>query len=119
MFKMAPQAGERALDVAVFEDQDFSSFNTTAFEALVRKTLDPGWQSIIRVQSKQDEEQTCIYGKLQSEDLRLMILTLEPGEAVIIEAQLTPATLLKGLEDLFAAATPMSSGKQDEHEAEE
>jgi hypothetical protein len=119
MFEMAPKAGTKALDVAIFEDQDFSSFNTNGFEGIIEKTLDSGWQPMIRVESRRDGEQTHIYAKPEGTSLRLMILTLERGEAVIMEARLSPGTLCKWLENPSAAAQSMSSGKQDEHESEE
>jgi hypothetical protein len=118
MFKMAPKAGTKALDVAIFEDQDFSSLNTAELADVVGKTLEPGWQPIICVQSRRDAEQTRIYAKAHGEDLRLMILTLERGEAVIMEARLSPGTLCKWLENPSAVGESMSVGKNDEDELE-
>ena len=97
---IARPAGAKSLEMAIFEDQDFSrGLDHTEFEKLMDKSIRRNWQPLVRVHSRRDSEQTLIYAKDLGKNLKLMIITVEPTEAVVIQVKLSSQELIKWLEN--------------------
>ena len=101
IIKMSGPAGAKTLDLAVFEDQDFygSGQSDTEFDSRVRQILSSAWQPIVRMHSRKDGERVDIYIKTAGKDLRVMLLTRERDEAVLLQAKLDPNRLGEWLEN--------------------
>jgi hypothetical protein len=86
--------GVKGFRMALFEDQDFSSAHSDLdFAAVVRAGLRDGWQPMVRVYSRRQGEHTVIFAKPAGNDLKLLIATVEPDEAVVMQMKLNPERL--------------------------
>jgi hypothetical protein len=97
---IARPAGAKSLELAIFEDQDFSrGLDDPEFERLIDKSVGQSWQPLVRVHSRRDSEQTTIYAKDMGKNFKLMIITLEPSEAVVMQVKISSQELIKCLEN--------------------
>jgi hypothetical protein len=88
-------AGASQLRLAVFEHADLES---EKFSQLTDAVVVHGWKPMIRVRSRNNES-TNIYAQQQGRDLRLLITSLDGGEATFVQVQTRPAQLMKFIDD--------------------
>ena len=97
---LARPAGVHGLKLAVFE-----GFQPPTDSAELRRTIEsslgPGWYPFVRVQSKNksDGETTLIYTYPSGNKLRMMIVNLEPSEAVVLKMELSEHAIEKWLKE--------------------
>ena len=89
-----------SVKVAYFEDQDF---NSTAgffrFRSAINAALTQSWSPLIQVASPKAEEQTYIYLRSAGEKFNVLVVTIEPREACVVQVTLAPQTLAKLLQN--------------------
>lgn len=84
-----------SVKVAYFDDQEFtSSASYTGFKSSMNSVL-TGWSPLIQVASPKEEAQTYIYLREAGEKFNVMVVTIEPREACVVQVNLSPATLVK------------------------
>ena len=88
-------AGASQLRVAVFEHADLESGK---FSQLTDAVVDHEWKPMVRVRSR-NHESTNIYAQQWGRDLRLLITSLDGGEATFVQVQMRPAQLIKFIDD--------------------
>jgi len=117
MVKSARPLGAKGLDMAVFEDlnPDLAG-SSDGFESLMKGSLEPKWQSMVRVFSRRGGEQSYIYSKTHEKDFRLMIFTLDNSGAVLLEFKLKPAQLVEWLRNPELIGKRVQHGVEDELE---
>ena len=85
-----------SVKLAYFEDQDFiSKGGLASFRTSMRAMLDENWSPIIQVASPKDQEQTYIYVREAGEKFKVLVVTIEPREASVVEVDLSPQALAK------------------------
>ena len=85
-----------SVKVAYFEDQNFiSNGGVAGFRALMRARLAAEWSPLIEVAAPRDQEQTYIYLREAGEKFKVLVVTLEPREAVVVQVDLSPQSLAK------------------------
>jgi hypothetical protein len=89
----------RGLEMATFEGLRYSDNSAREFSKLVGDILDDNWKPMVRVQSRRSHEWTGIYVRGDSGKLRMMITTLEQGEATVIELNVSPNQILSWMKD--------------------
>jgi hypothetical protein len=96
----ARPAGVHGLKLAVFEGFQPSN-DSQDVRRLVESSLGPGWYPFVRVQSKgkHDGETTLIYTYPCGNKLRMMIVNLEPSEAVVLKMELSEHAIEKWLKE--------------------
>lgn len=88
-----------SVKVAYFDDQEFkSSGSYAAFRSTMNSAL-PGWSPLIQVTSPKDEEQTYVYLREAGEKFKVMVVTIEPREACVVQVNLSPENLAKLMRD--------------------
>ena len=93
-------AGVKSFKLAIFEDQDFSDKPGAAqFSSVVQEALTPAWRPLVRVYSRQDGEQTYVYLREAGKDFKLIIVNVEPREAVVVQVKVNPQTLIKWMQE--------------------
>jgi hypothetical protein len=84
-----------SVKVAYFDDQDFRSTSSyTGFKSSMNAVL-TGWNPLIQVASPKEEAQTYIYLREAGEKFNVMVVTIEPREACVVQVNLSPASLAK------------------------
>ncbi|SPF41306.1 conserved exported hypothetical protein [Candidatus Sulfotelmatobacter kueseliae] len=97
MFVARPE-GVSGMKIAFFED-----FKMPADAAdvcrMVESSLGPGWYPFIRVRSRADGETTLIYTSPSGGKMRMMIVSLEPSEATVVELNLSDRAIKRWLKE--------------------
>ena len=84
-----------SVKVAYFDDQDFkANASYSGFKSSMNSVL-IGWSPLIQVASPKDEAQTYIYLREAGEKFNVMVVTIEPREACVVQVNLSPANLAK------------------------
>jgi len=85
-----------SVKVAYFEDQDFgSAAGYPQFKAQMGTTLATNWSPLIQVASPKEQEQTYIYLQDAGEKFKVLVVTLEPRDAFVVQVTVSPQTLAK------------------------
>ncbi len=106
----ARPAGVSGMRLAVFEDfhpssasmHENASLNSSASEDLqhvVERSLGPDWHLFVRTRTQDDSDDTLIYVNLGEAKLQMMIVTIEPNEATVVEMNLSDRALKKWLDE--------------------
>ena len=97
--KAAKPGGVKEFKLAVFEDQDFGAPAENAqFDSEIEKSLGAEWRPLVRVFSRAQGELTRIYAKEAGKDVRLMVVTIEPHEAAVVQVKVDTEMLMKWLD---------------------
>ena len=99
MFFARP-AGVHGFKLAVFEGFQPPT-DSADIRRVIETSLGPGWYPFVRVQSKgeSDGETTLIYTYPCGNKLRMMIVNLEPSEAVVLKMELNEHAIEKWLKE--------------------
>ena len=97
---LARPAGVRGLKLAVFEDFRPPA-DTDDFRRVIENSLGPDWHPFIRVESKRETqgETTLIYMNPSGGQMRMMIVNIEPSEAMILHVNLSEHAIEKWLKE--------------------
>ena len=109
MFFARP-SGVRGLKLAVFEGFQTPD-DAEGVRRVVEKSLGPEWYPFLRVRSngKKKGETTLIYTSPLGDRMRMMIVNLEPSEAVVVKMELSDRAMKKWLKE---------PGEEAEHHAD-
>ena len=89
-----------SVKVAYFEDQEFTSGNgPIGFRAAMNAALAETWNPLIQVMSPKDGEQVYIFVRDEGEKYKVLVITIEPRDASVVQVTLSPASLKKLLQD--------------------
>src|SRR4051812_38366911 len=89
-------AGAGQLRLAVFEHTDLESEEFSQLTDAV--VVGHEWKPMVRVRSRNNES-TNIYVQQQGRDLRLLITSLDGGEATFVQVQIRPTQLIRFIDD--------------------
>ncbi len=106
--KVSRPHGVKQFDMAVFEDARFGPLDERELDEFVRRTVSENWRPMVRVRSRGSNEWTCVYAKEAGRDIRLLIATFEPSEAVVMQYKVNAQRLMEML------ARPERIGRGDE-----
>jgi hypothetical protein len=94
MVKCTQFSGVKDMKMAIFEDQHFAdTASDTQFDEVVRAALDHGWQPLVQSYSRHSGEHNYIYAQYAGKDMKLLLVTLESSEAVVMQVQIDPDRL--------------------------
>lgn len=87
-------AGVKSLKGAIFENQPFvNAASDTRFDEVVRAAMDSGWQPLVQSWDRHTGERTYIYAQDLGKDMKLLVVSLESNEAVVIQVKVNPEKL--------------------------
>lgn len=92
---VAHPAGAGELRLAIFEKTGLEPYR---FSELADSAVGSHWKPIVRVRSR-DHESTNIYAQETGKDLRLLITSLDGGDATFVEVKIKPDKLMKFIDD--------------------
>lgn len=105
MFFVRP-AGVHGLKLAIFEGFRPPT-DSDSFRSVIETSLGPDWHPFVRVQSKGDTngETTMIYMNPTAGQMRMLIVNIEPSEAVVLQMSLSDRAISKWLKEPGEEAT--------------
>ncbi len=97
-------AGVKSLKGAIFENQPFvNAASDTRFDEVVRAAMDSGWQPLVQSWDRHSGERTYIYAQevssKKSSDMKLLVVSLESNEAVVLQVKVDPKKLNDFIEE--------------------
>lgn len=94
-------AGVKSIKLEIFEDLQFDQAPANVeLNELVRSSLDASWRPLVRVYARPGREQTYVYVKEENQkDLKLMVVTLDQENAVVLRVKLNTHALVKFMEN--------------------
>ena len=97
--KIVRPAGVKSFKVAIFEDLNFTAGGGgTGLGAVMRSALSPDWQPLVRIRSR-DGEQVYVYAREAGENIKLMVVTIDRSDAVVVRVKISPKRLSEFLND--------------------
>ena len=99
LVKIVKPAGVKEFKLAVFEDQDFRPGPRDAeFEETVRKSLSRKWQPMLMSRSRLEGNRAYIYSQPSGKDIKLLSVTFERRQAIVVQAKVQPDKLMEFME---------------------
>ncbi|HET9166120.1 MAG TPA: hypothetical protein VFP11_08990 [Candidatus Angelobacter sp.] len=96
-------AGVKSLKGAIFENQPFvNAASDTRFDEVVRAAMDSGWQPLIQSWDRRSGERTYIYAQDLGKDMKVLVVSLESNEAVVLQVKVDPKKLNDFIEETNA-----------------
>ncbi|MBZ5490458.1 MAG: hypothetical protein LAO76_05965 [Acidobacteriia bacterium] len=87
-------AGVKSFKGAIFENQPFvNAASDTRFDEVVRAAMDSGWQPLVQSWDRHTGERTYIYAQDLGKDMRVLAVSLESNEAVVLQVKVDPKKL--------------------------
>lgn len=93
-----------SLKVALFEDQEFGG-DFMKFRASLNEALNLTWTPLVQTFSASDNEQTYIFVRSAGDKWNVLVVTIEPRDATVVQATLSQKSLAQILKD------PESAGR--------
>jgi len=87
---VAHPAGVKHVDLAVFENLDLDDRASSDLAETIR-LAGGDWRPFVRVRNRR--EKVLVYMAQQRSDCKLLVITLEPREATVVEVKLNPESL--------------------------
>ncbi|HEU4874735.1 MAG TPA: hypothetical protein VFT44_16660 [Pyrinomonadaceae bacterium] len=94
--KRIAEAG--SIKLAIFENQDFDG-DFIKFRASLNGALSLNWIPVIQTLSATNKEQTYIFLRGAEEKFNVLVITIEPREATVVQVTLSPKNLAQLLKD--------------------
>ena len=92
--------GVKGFKMALFENQHlFSANRDSGLDDVVQSAGEHGWQSIVKSYSRRGDEHTYIYARPEHKDLKLLIVSVESDEAVVIQVKINPEKLVRFMDE--------------------
>jgi len=87
-------AGVKSFKGAIFENQPFvNAASDTRFDEVVRAAMDSGWQPLVQSWDRRTGERTYIYAQDLGKDMKVLVVSLESNEAVVLQVKVNPEKL--------------------------
>lgn len=99
-----------SIKLAVFEDQKFAG-ELTKFRGLLNTALNQTWSPLVQTLSATDDEQVYIFVREAGDKYNVLVITIEPREATVVQVTLSPKNLALLMKD------PEGTGKAITEEA--
>jgi hypothetical protein len=106
--KRLAEAG--SIKLAVFEDQRFAG-ELPKFRSTLNAALNETWSPLVQTLSATDQEQTYVYLRESGDKFNVLVITIEPRDATVVQVTLSPENLKLLLKD------PEGTGKAITEEA--
>ena len=98
--RVAHPEGTSGLRLAIFDDIDPAVRpDSSEFDGFMQRTLGPDFHPFVRVRSNRDGEQTYIYTKDNKGGWDMLLVTVEPTEAVVVKMRLNQDAMRRWVDD--------------------
>ena len=99
-----------SVKLAVFENQEFAG-KFMKFRSTLNAALNETWMPLVQTVSATSDEQTYIFLREAGEKFNVMVITIEPRDATVVQVTLSPKNLALLMKD------PEGTGKAIAEEA--
>lgn len=106
--RLAQPEGVTDVRLATFEGSGLSRVaGDASFGQLLQRVTEDGWSPLVRVRSRRQGQMTAVHVRRDGGHLSLLVVTINRGDAVIVQASVKPETLTRWLDEprLIASRT--------------
>ena len=94
--KCSRVGGVKAVKVALFDNQHLDAAELDArLDEMVERASASGWRPLVKSVSRHSREHEYIYARTRGTDLDVLVVSVEPDEAVVVQVKINPAKLSK------------------------
>src|SRR6185436_13056150 len=98
--KVVRPAGVKNFKVAYLRNLDFSDRpGRTEFQAAARNVISSEWQPLVQYNSMKQNQYTHVYYTQEKDHVKLLVVTLQKDEAIIVQTKFSPEKLSKFIDD--------------------
>jgi hypothetical protein len=98
--KAAQPEGVMDVRLATFEGRGLSRVaRDESFNKLLKRVADQGWSPLVRVRSKKSGELSAVHVREHRGKLSLLVVAIDRGEGVIVEAAVKPEAFSRWLDE--------------------
>ena len=98
--KIVRPAGVKNFKVAYLRNLDFGDRpGRSEFQASARTMISNEWQPLIQYNSMKQNQYTHVYYAQEKDHVKLLVVTLQKDEAVVVQAKFSPEKLSQFIED--------------------
>jgi hypothetical protein len=107
---VARPAGAKHFDLAVFQNLGARTRGGRDLPQLIERRVGPGWKPFLRTTSH--HETTIIYMRPEGRDCRLLLTTIQPDQATVIQLQLNPDGISRWMNSPLESVRHQSRGER-------
>lgn len=96
--KIIKPAGVKNFKVVLLRDLDYSeapSQQTGQFHSFIQTKIDPMWTPLVQYSSPREKQWTYVYIAREKEDVKVLVVTLQQKDAVVLQTKFSPAKLVE------------------------
>jgi hypothetical protein len=96
--KLIKPAGVKNFKVTMLRELDYSggpSPESKEFHAYLRSKLDPEWTPLVAYSAPRERQWTYVFSRQEKEDLKLLVVTVQKQDAVVLQTKFSPAKLVE------------------------
>ena len=98
--KVVRPAGVKNFKMVLLKNLDFSDRpGRTDFQADARNVISNEWQPLVQYNSIKENQYTHVYYAQEKDDVKLLVVTLQKDQAVILQTKFSPDKLSKFIDD--------------------
>jgi len=95
----AHPAGARHIDIAYFENVHYLHGYSRGITESVHAAVGAPWKPFVQVRSRRDDGNVVVYLRELERDWKLLIVTTEPRQAVVIQIRIDPEEMARWVND--------------------
>ena len=108
--RVAHPEGVGGIRMAIFDDIDpCLGSGAPDLNGFLKRTVGPAFQPFVRVRSNRDKDQTYIYAREAKGGWEMLLVTVEPREAVVMKIRLSGEAMRRWVDD------PVDQGRGSAH----
>lgn len=96
--KVIKPAGVKNFKLVLLRDLDYSeapSPRNGQFHEFIQSKIDPRWTPLVQYSSPREKQWTYVYITREKEDVKLLVVTLQQKDAVVLQTKFSPAKLVE------------------------
>ena len=96
--KIIKPAGVKNFKVVLLRDLDYSEApnpRNGQFHAFIQSKIDPRWTPLVQYSSPREKQWTYCFITREKEDVKLLVVTLQEKDAVVLQTKFSPAKLVE------------------------
>jgi hypothetical protein len=92
--KCSHVAGVKVFKAALFENQHLDAAELDSrLDEMVERASASGWRPLVKHVSRHSSEHEYIYARTRGSDVDVLVVSVEPDEAVVLQVKINPAKL--------------------------
>lgn len=96
--KLVKPAGVKNFKVVLLRDLDYTEApdpRNGQFHAFIQTKIDPRWAPLVQYSSPRERQWTYVFITQEKEDVKLLVVTLQRKDAVVLQTKFSPAKLVE------------------------